>query len=122
MRLQIAILSIFLSATASAYGEESIPFPQLQTEAYCKILVSKMLNPIEKETELGKCLVYELNLKAKLEPWWPILPPKTQKYILNGHYKDPANQTYITLLGYTASTIGDACLSGKIACKNPYVR
>lgn len=120
MRDAVFALCLLLGyTTSSASAEEEYPFPQLQTEVFCKGLVARMLDANEQAAELKKCLVQEMFLKGKLEPWWPFLGRKTQRMIVKAHYRLPEHQTYITLLSYTSSAIGDACLSGRIKCQNP---
>jgi hypothetical protein len=123
VRFAVLALSLLLAcAASSASADEEFPFPELQTEVYCKTLVEKMLDENERATEHTRCLAQEAFLKGQLEPWWPFLDPRTQRMIVKSHYREPKYQTYITLLQYTASAIGDACLSRRIECKNPKAR
>jgi len=110
---------LLVCTTSSAFGEENYPFPQLQTEVYCKASVAKMLNPNEQATELNKCRAQEAIFKIRLEPWWTFVAPKTQKMIVTRHYDEPEHQTYATLYQYIAMSVGEACLFGKIPCENP---
>lgn len=120
MRYAVIALGLSLICVASpASSEEEYPFPQLQTDYYCKTLVAKMLDAKEQATELTKCQIQETLWKARLEPWWSFVDPRTKRMIVKVHYKEPKHQTYITLLQYTSSAIGIACLSGQIECKNP---
>lgn len=115
----IAICLLFVCTISSASAEEEYPFPQLQTEVFCKDSVARMLDANEQAAELKKCLIQEMFLREKLEPWWPFLGHKTQRMIVKAHYRLPEHHTYITLLSYTSSAIGEACLAGRIKCQNP---
>lgn len=119
MRLQfLCVFIIFFSANTS-YSDDFVSFPEFQTETFCRNLVSKMLDPNEKSTELNKCMANELLIKIRAKHWWWILPAKEQKYILNTQFSEPKYQTYLMLEKHLASAIGEACLKGKIACQNP---
>ena len=120
MRYGVIALSLALVCAASpALSEEDYPFPQLQTDDYCTALVAKMLDANEQAAERSKCLIQETLWKGRLEPWWSLVDPRTKRMIVKAHYKEPKHQTYATLLQYTSSAIGFACLSGQRECKNP---
>ncbi len=117
MRALVVCLVLLLTQSAQADGQ--VPFPELNTEAYCTDLVSKMLDKAEQKIELNKCLVDEAALKLKVETFWRFANPASQRYVIQNHFKDERNQTYMTLASYTERGVGIACLEGRVDCHYP---
>jgi hypothetical protein len=120
MRLMLALAGFLVIAAAGgpSQADSEIPFPQLKTEMYCSELVSKMLNKDEQKIELEKCLVEEKDLKAKLQPYWPIVRAAFREKIME-YYTEPQFETYRAAYGYVAQEIGSACVDKLIACSPP---
>lgn len=116
--MRIFVTGVALLAIASAaHADEAIPFPDLETNTYCTELVSKMLDANEKQLEFQKCLTQENALKEATRPYWKYLTPKAHKFVVDRHFKEPKNQTYITVLGYVGSAVGEACMiTKKLIC------
>jgi len=86
----------------SAWADDGTAYPELDTEAYCTALVSKMLNPDEKRLEHEKCLAEEAKLRETTRPLWHLVPAKTQKMIVATYFTEPRFQTYQTVYKYVS--------------------
>lgn len=117
MRAFMIVLMVLYAQCAAA--KDDVPFPELNTEAYCKDLVSKMLDKNEQRVEMEKCLADEAALKRKLKPLWHLALPQSRQYLIAQHYKEGRHQTYITTAHYTAQGVGLACMNGRLDCRFP---
>lgn len=81
-----------------------------------------MLDKKEKATELNRCIMQQMYLRVKLEPWWPLLEHRTQRMIVKNHLRDPKHENYGTIATYIDIAIGRACLQEIIRCENPVAR
>lgn len=118
MRAFLLVLTLLYTQSASA---KDIPFPELNTEVFCRELVSKMLDKSEQQLEKDKCLADEAALKRKLKPLWHLALPQSQQYLIAQHYKEERHQTYITTAQYIAQGVGLACMDGRLDCRFPPV-
>lgn len=113
-----ALLLVFTLLYAQcAYAKDDVPFPELNTEAYCRELVSKMLDKAEQQVEKDKCLTDEAALKRKLKPLWHLALPQSQQNLIAQHYKYQQHQTYITTAHYAEQGVGMACMDGRMDCR-----
>lgn len=117
--MRILVVGLILLLTQSAVADDQVPFPELNTDAYCTALVSKMLDKAEQKIELDKCLVDEAALKLKVRTFWRFANPASQRYVIQTHFKEASNQTYVTLESYTQQGVGMACLDGRLDCRYP---
>lgn len=114
----LAILALTLIAVERAEAEDDhIPFPELQTETYCRELVAKMLDPAEQKQEYLKCMGEELLRSISARPYWDLLSGKKQRWLVERHYKEPRHQTYGTLQKYLEVEIGHACMARELDCQ-----
>lgn len=115
MRLLIAVLLLVLGR--SAFAGQEVPFPELNSETYCRELVAKMLDKDEQRAENEKCLAGEARYKSKLSPLWHLLPPDTQKMVIDQHFQEEQHHTYGIAAQYVAQGAGKACIDGRLACE-----
>lgn len=119
--MRALLIVLMLSCAQSAFAKDDVPFPELNTEVYCRELVSKMLDKAEQQVEKEKCLADEAALKRKLKPLWHLALPESQQDLMAQHYKEQRHQTYVTAGHYTAQGVGLACMDGQLDCRFPEI-
>ncbi|WP_141245180.1 hypothetical protein [Mesorhizobium sp. WSM3860] len=114
--MRIFLTVAILLASQFAEAGQGPPFPPLDTQGYCKALVSKMLVKAEQQVEKGKCLADETMLRASLEPFWYLVTPDANQRLMRDYMKEVRFQTYLTVAPFVASALGRACIEGRVSC------
>ncbi len=117
--MRILVVGLVFLLTQSAVADDQVPFPALNTQAYCSALVSKMLDKAEQKIELNKCLVDEAALKLKVQKFWRFGIAASQLNVVQNYFKEERHQTYMTLAGSIEQGVGIACMDGRLDCRYP---
>lgn len=110
----VIMLSAILNSSPTNAG--SVALPQIDSEEYCKELVGKMLNPVEKGIEYIRCINWEARSEREAKPFWNSLTDDQQKHCLK-YFTAPKFTSYVDLQGCMSSAIGYACMRGKMKCQ-----